>query len=215
MEVHYPVSLSSNKPTRAGTVWYKSTRDFISDHANEVRLAGAGEINGIATKILEWDVPAKDRRPFNALPYTRPLLKGGKLRLFVSPQLGYVVSRVEFSDRLGITHGRLDFSDFREVADGLHFPFHTELALGGVESYQINRAEKINEEIQDTEFAPAIPTRTSVQDMRPKEGTPKAGEYPYKRFRTSVAYPDGFPKELLKELDRDVAPTQQQEDRGS
>ena len=203
--VHYPRAMnSSSRPVRAGTIWFDSTRDFIADRAKEARLVGARDIDGVSTKIVEWTVPADDRRAF-AGHYNGPISTGGKLRLFVAPELGHVLARVEYLDRLGILHGKLDFSGFREIAPGIHFPFRIELGRGRVRSYEIKQVENINKEIPEKEFVLAIPSRTKVEDERPKRG-PKDGKYPYQRFTTSVAYPDGFPVELLNELDRDVAP---------
>jgi hypothetical protein len=216
LRINFPESPFKNEPyppVQAGTLWFPSTGRFVREQASKARLLGTETINGIETQGLEWDVDPKDK--FLAFgPINSMLQYGGKLRLHVARQLGYALPRIECVDKFGTVQDRFDFSDFKEVAPGIFMPALCRLDGGSFNrTYQLKKIEKINEPIPDGDFVLSIPAATSVNDDRPKlndkvgpdgKRTYSLKDYPFRSFQSGAAYPQGFPAELLKELDRGV-----------
>ena len=217
LRIHFPESPFHHEPyppVHAGTLWYASTRGFVRDQASRARLLGAETVSGITTQILEWTVTESDRfLAFHAID--EMLREGGKLRLYVAPQLAYALPRIEHVDRFGTVQARFDFSGFKELAPGIFFPTLCQLGSGAFHrTYQLKKVERINALFPDKEFVLEIPADTSIGDERPKV-TDKLGpdgtrtyslkDYPFRHFRSGASYPQGLPAELWKEIDRDVA----------
>jgi hypothetical protein len=197
----------------AGTLWRAATRGFVRDQARKARALGAETVNGIETRRLEWDVAQGDR--YHAFGEINEMLKeGGKLRLYVARQLGFALPRIEHVDPFGTVQEKYDSSNFKEVAPGIFFPTLCRLGGGAFNrTYQLKRIERINETFSSSDFVLAIPADTAIEDDRPKlkdkvgadgQRTYSLTDYPFRHFRSGVAYPQGLPAELLKELDRDV-----------
>jgi hypothetical protein len=162
-------------PWFAGTPWYRQTVAYIKDHKAQARLTGGAEVDGIAAKVLEWDVPQADRyAAFYGI--SSRLNNGGKLRLYVAPQLGFVLPRIETVDPQGRVATRFDSTGFKEVGAGLFFPKqcgYRDFDENGVpddkihfNQYEILRVEKVNEAIPEEDFAVQLPAGTSVADER-------------------------------------------------
>ena len=109
-----------------------------------------------------------------------------------------------------------DFSQFKKVAAGIHFPHRIEIREGVLEqTIDVISVAKINEKIENREFVLAMPPGTDVHDERPhrhdtfkSNGTHKydSSAYPLRGFTTGAEYPDGFPAAMLEEMDRDAGP---------
>lgn len=66
-------------PWFAGTPWYRETVAYLKEHKAQARLTGGAEVDGIATKVLEWQVPPAERYDaFYAI--SSRLDQGGALR---------------------------------------------------------------------------------------------------------------------------------------
>lgn len=209
-----PFKNPPHPPARAGTLWNASTGQFVRERASEARLLGTEEVNGVKTLVLEWDVDPKDRYlAFDAI--VEMLREGGKLRLYTAPQLGHALLRIEHVDRFGTVQDRYDYSEFQEVAPGIHVPKICRLGVGEFkQDFRLTKIEDINKKFSSDDFILSIPAGTSIQDARPKlkdevdqdgKRTFSLRAYPYRQFRAAAPYPHGFPPSLLKELDRDVA----------
>ena len=109
-----PLPKNPNPPVRAGTLWNASTRRFVREQVSKARLLVAETVNGVGTRVLEWDVNPREK--YLAFQAINELLGGGgKLRLYVARQLGYALPRIEHVDKFGTVQDRFDFSDFIEV----------------------------------------------------------------------------------------------------
>jgi hypothetical protein len=216
LTIEYPESPFHHEPyppVYAGTLWYASTRRFVHDQASKARSLEAETINGIETRVLEWNVARSDKYlVFGAI--NELLQDGGRLRLYVARQLGYALPRIEHVDRFGTVQGRFDFSDFNEIAPGIFFPVVCRLDGDSFRrTYQLKKIERINGTFSPSDFVLAIPANAAIEDRRPKlkdkvdaqgHRTFSLKDYPFRSFRSGAPYPQGLPAELLKELDCDV-----------
>jgi hypothetical protein len=159
-------------PYFGGSLWYRSTVDYIRRHSKEVKAAGTAEANGFTCAILDWTVPAEDRfKAFDTI--YPPLERGGVLRLYVLEKLGYVLPRADYVSPNGELAVRYECSDFRDVGTGIFFPMkigmHAFPGKGkrgyGLE-YEIKSVEKINDPIPDEAFVVSLPEGTYVSDER-------------------------------------------------
>ena len=102
-----------------------------------------------------------------------PALKsGGAIRLYVAPQFGFVLPRIEFLTPSNQVAQSYDAIDFSEVAPGIHFPQRvwneTHLA-GGANRYRGEfsvRCDLINQSIPEDDFVVELPPGTRIQDAR-------------------------------------------------
>ncbi len=94
------------------------------------------------------------------------------MRLYVAPQLGFVLPRMEFVTASHQVAQTYNAKSFDEVAPGIYFPAHlsTEThATGGTSRYRGEfavRCELINQPIPAEDFIVPLPTGTRVQDAR-------------------------------------------------
>jgi hypothetical protein len=201
-------------PSLGGGIWYRSTREFVREHAAQVQQRDAEPVNGLGVKLLEWDISPENAAA--AFVYTNDFLEqGGKLRLFVAPAAGYALPRIEYADRFGTVHAVFDCSKFEELATGLYFPSRIDIRRGIYrQTFDINKIEKLNQPIAESDFVVAIPAGTKVTDNRigrpsltvysvDRKANPliNGKPYPFAEFTTSVVYPNGLPELLLKEMD--------------
>ncbi|HQU43301.1 MAG TPA: HEAT repeat domain-containing protein [Pirellulales bacterium] len=196
-------------PVSVGTIATAAARDFVRANADRVRATGAAKVDDVDTRIVEWEVGPTDLRPFD---FVNDMLKsGGTLRLYVADQLGAALPRIEYVDRFGTVQRYFSASDFREVADGILFPFHYNDS--GVKFIDFEMVERVNQKPHDEFVIGPVPSGTHVHDTRPKSGDDvnangerivDLSRYPYRQFTTGAEYPNGLPTALLKELDRDV-----------
>ena len=107
---------------------------YAEKHAGNFQSAGSATINGVPVVLLELAVPADSQR--EAFHMLLPALKsGGTIRLYVAPQLGFVMPQSSFS-RPRTSRDSYESVDFSEVSPGIHFPrrlwTETHAAGGGV-----------------------------------------------------------------------------------
>jgi hypothetical protein len=94
------------------------------------------------------------------------------MRLYVAPQLGFVLPRIELLTPAGQVAQSYDATEFSEVAPGIHFPrrLWTETyAAGGAACFRAEfatRCELINETIPGEDFVVDMPLGTRIQDAR-------------------------------------------------
>jgi hypothetical protein len=158
-------------PTFAGSFWFQTTKEYVNDHRRDAVLKGPSEANGIPVVVLEWSVP-KDS-VFKAFEAVGDLTRnGGVLRLFVAPQLGYVLPRVEHVGFGGGVEQRFEASDFVEAAPSIFIPkqFSCQIYNGGKPGhnvrYEITHLEKVNEVLPEEDFILHVPQGAQVSDQR-------------------------------------------------
>jgi hypothetical protein len=143
----------------------------VQDHIAEAQSRGSVEINGAKAQILEWKVPEADLGAFDG--FNALTEKGGILRVFVLPQLGYVLPRVQCLGPTGQLGKSFDCSDFAECRDGIFIPkklgkqVYDAHGPGYHERYEITKIESINQAIPDADFVVQLPLGTGVSDRRP------------------------------------------------
>jgi hypothetical protein len=162
-------------PVYAGTFWYPATRDYIKKNVRAGRKIKDGEVNGIKVEVLEWTIPPeKNYEAFHGINKT--LERGGILRLYVAPQLGHVLPRIEHLSPEGDVGTAFDASDFEKTSSGVYLPHQCSLQnySGGQPAFfcrfRIHRFEKINEQIPESDFILDLPEKARVSDHRTPNG---------------------------------------------
>ncbi|MBW3541516.1 MAG: hypothetical protein KY476_14710 [Planctomycetes bacterium] len=163
-------------PYFAGSVWFRSTLEYIRDNADSAALIGEEVIDGIPTRVLEWKVSQEDvYGAFFAIDNT--WANGGSLRLYVAPQLGFVLPRIEQIRKAGQVACRYTAGDFKEHAPGIFIPGRADRqwirpdgTQGHFISYEITAVNFLNRDVPDDDFIVIMPPDTRVQDTRPPGG---------------------------------------------
>jgi beta-lactamase regulating signal transducer with metallopeptidase domain len=202
---------ATDAPVYAGTIWYPATLPYLKEHTAAARLVRAETVNGIETQVVEW--PVRPGEVNAAFWRHNDLLSGGGIyRVYLAPQLGYTVPRIEFVDRFATPQFVFDFSEFKELAAGLWFPMKIRLQEHQEKGIVVLEVAGVNVPIDEREFAMRIPRGTHVQDLRPYRGARRdaLGKLilpsgpPLREFTTGAEYPEGLPAAMLAEMDRDV-----------
>ena len=162
-----------SRPVFAGSFWREATKGYVKSHLKSARHRGAADCDGVKTEVVEWQVTREDRNAaFEA--FTDSTMEGGMLRLFIAPQLGCVLPRIEHEGKNRVVDSRFSASEFEEVASGLFFPkrcgfeaFDPDKSLGFWVRYRFHKIQRINQEIPENEFSVTLPTGTLVHDFRP------------------------------------------------
>jgi len=164
-------SLYPRLPVFAGSFWERSTRDFVRANRNKGVYKGRVEVNGVATRILEWAV--SDANKYKAFDFVAEVTEhGGTLRLYIAPQLGFVLPRIEHLGTSGRVAVRYDSFDFYEVAPGIFFPkrsrwsSYNRTGSTGFSEFKLLKVDKVNEPIADDIFKVYLPVGTIVADGR-------------------------------------------------
>jgi len=205
----------ASPPFQAGTFWHRMAIPCLRDHSNAARLRGAVRVKDYETQVVEWTIPG-DAAQAAFVKLDNLLSGGGIYRAYVSEELGFALARIECIDRFGTPQCVYDFSEFHELAPGMHFPRTVHIQEAGEDWHMdIREAANVNEPIDDRELMLKIPPRTAVHDERPHLGdrTGRTGregpeydarKYPLRKFTTGAEYPDGLPAAMLAEMDRDA-----------
>jgi len=163
-------------PFFAGTFWFACTKQFLQNNLQNAETKGQTEVNGVRAEILEWKV--SDSNKSQAFHGINDLTKnGGILRVFVSPQLGYALPRVEFLSPAGKPQASFNSSDFAECSDGIFIPknlvmqYYDAKGPGLHISYDITSVKSINQAMPDEDFVLQLPFGTSVADGRSGKGS--------------------------------------------
>ncbi|HTU27429.1 MAG TPA: hypothetical protein VMF30_18610 [Pirellulales bacterium] len=155
-------------PTFLGTFWDPSTAQYVRDHGSEARLGNAEVVDGIDCVVLEWSIRGSDL--FNAFKSICPALskESGTLRVFVAPQLGYCLPRVDQIQGETVCI-RYVARQFERVPCGLHVPravSRLQFDDKGNESfcidYEITAIRNVNQAIGDGAFIVSIPEGAAV-----------------------------------------------------
>ena len=166
---------SPTPPFFAGTLWYKSTINFIKSSKGG-KLVASDHLKSLSVHSVEWSVPKEDLgRAFHLI--SPGLAGGGRLRVTVLPDQGFVLSKIEYLTSLGmpgIVFESKDFVDYQGVA---FFPricrqqsFRADGTPGHFIEYDIERVELLNEKIPESDFRVTLPLGTVVNDARAADG---------------------------------------------
>ncbi len=178
VSVEKPINHEGPKfPIYAGSFWEKNQRDYVKNHVREARDKGQVEINGVSTFMLEWSVPEADK--YKAFGFASAVTeRGGKLRIYIAPQLGYALPCVEIQGLDGTMDARYDAFDFFEAAPGIFIPkrcqwlnYYDREGNFRTTVDEIRKVEKVNEPIPDEVFKIYLPLGTRVADDRSGKGT--------------------------------------------
>lgn len=172
VRVEQPINkMGPELPVFAGSFWERDQRDYVRDHAREAKDKGQAEMNGVSTRILEWSVPEKDKyKAFHAVGDITD--RGGTLRIYVAPQLGFVLPRIEILGLAGIVANRYDAFDFFEAVPGIFLPKRCQWLVYDREGdcitsiTELKKVERINEPIPEDVFKMYLPLGTRVADDR-------------------------------------------------
>ena len=160
----------NRRPRSAGTFWHAEQREYVERHRTQFRMSDPSTIDGIQCKVCELDVPASETTV--ALQVHSPSLSaGGKLRMHVAPQLGFVLPLIEVESLTGDKVASYRSSDFLLCPDGTYFPRKTRREVrtpGGDAEYGEFTIvpELINQTIPASDFVLTIPAGTRVRDER-------------------------------------------------
>ncbi len=221
--------LERKTPFGLGTIYYESGRRFIREHSAAARFSGVEELevpawNGtertkLRTQVIEWDVAGEDAD--EAFPNQNSFLaRGGLLRVYVVEELDDLVARIEGIDRFGTVQFSALFVQAKAAKSGVAFPMGARFESGEFQfDYTISELVPLDLAMGNVRFPLSIPAGVKVIDERLKKADllpknivpgayfePNTDEYPFHTFTSTAVYPDGFPKKLLDEIDRDVLP---------
>lgn len=101
LHVGPPVLFSTKRhmtrpPIFAGSFWWEKQALFVKDHAADFTLTGTENVEGIATQICEMSLPTMKLVGDGFRALSKKLWEGGILRLYIAPQLGYVLPKIEY-----------------------------------------------------------------------------------------------------------------------
>jgi hypothetical protein len=164
-------------PIFVGSFWRSATKKYVEENRRSVVNKGYQEVNGERTVVLEWEIPRNDVDA--AFGGSNPGVEdGGLLRLYVAPQLGHVMPRIDFLSPQGEVMVRCDSIDFIKTPSGVYFPTTSSERLFAYnrdnpsrQEYTIWDIENINEPIPDSEFSFPVPVGTEVIDTRDEKRT--------------------------------------------
>jgi len=163
-------------PVFAGTFWRQTTQAYVKKNINKAIDKGEAEVNGIATRVLEWAVSEAEKyEAFYGVDETTA--QGGILRVYIAPQLGYALPRIDVLGTDGKLGDRYDSFDFFEVVPGIFFPkrcqwsYYDRSGKYGTSAFELKKIEKVNEPIPDDVFKIHLPVGTVVQDGRSGAGS--------------------------------------------
>lgn len=179
--VRHTVRISAEKPLRstnlqappvfAGSFWYECTKQFVQKNTGAATALPPAEVNGILCQVMEWKV--SKQYAFDAFHATNGLTaRGGLLRLYISPELGYVIPRMECVGDQGKVAATYDASDFKDCGDGKFIPRRCSLQYNDADGpgfyldYDISEVKRVNERFADKEFILELPVGTIVSDAR-------------------------------------------------
>ena len=179
LSVGWPVSIEKQVDVRpyghgvfgAGAIWPLKTRQYVEKHATEARLVGTEVVDRVQTRVVELRVPKEDVGPAFRTLYRAMRKEGGIIRLYVAPQMGFVVPKMQFVAPDGTVLCRFEASGFQQKSPGLWFP--KKASRVGVSEknahyivFEIIKAESLNEPIDPKVFAITIPAGTRIEDGR-------------------------------------------------
>lgn len=176
--VKRPQAIDENDPSEvpyfAGTFWHKMTKNYVKDHALEVKVKGRAELQGVQTVRLEWAIPPDLKEAATAFHGVNDVTnEGGVLRVYVASQLGHVLPLIEMVGKGGIVGHRFEAGDFIETSPGIFIPrrfshhLYDSEGLVLCEEYIIEHIEKVNEPIPAEDFIIEAPHGSVLVDERP------------------------------------------------
>lgn len=179
---------SSYKFLGAGRIPTQSLRNYIRNNKSDARDLGIVTLaNGDMVRHVQFSIP---KRFFAVL---REHATGGTdiwdfdhmlLNIYVMPEKGYVVRRVDECLPDGTIKIRYDSTDFVDRGNGIFFPtvfksitVWSNNPRARASKWEISEATKLNEEIPDRYFDRQLLAGTSIRDWRPsaldEQGNPR------------------------------------------
>lgn len=155
---------------RAGTIPTKRILDYLNRRLADARDSGQVKVEGDTARLLEWEVPAAD---FQELDLWFEW-KSAKLRLYLLPDMGGAVRRLEYADPDGKWAARYESDNFRKVADAIWFPWNYYFIIDQtqrknsyyVDQYIVEDVSGVNQPVPESVFDLEIPDGTRVLDAR-------------------------------------------------
>jgi hypothetical protein len=168
-----------------GTVPWSSLMSYFLQHESEFRRESGvtieSEQTGEKYELLELTIPQEN---YSALVTASTLLSNApfmKVRLYISPNKGYVIRRLDYMTADGKFWGhRFESTDFREVSDGIWLPINYKIIFDqntgqgndkiSVWEYSVKKVSRVNEPILGTDFDLLVPKGTTVYDETGRGG---------------------------------------------
>lgn len=178
-----PLSSTANSSfqppiNQVGTGWNATTVAYIAAHLSGAEAKGTKEVNGYSTRVYEWKVPKSE--VFQAFEEATDLSRnGGVLRVYIAPDLGYVVPLLECVGTDGQVAKSYSASEYT-ACNGIWCPRSATIAAfstkgpGNWAKYTDIRASRLNEHIPDDEFTVELPAGAIIRDVRSPQ---KRAEY--------------------------------------
>jgi hypothetical protein len=142
---------------------------FVRDNAHKAVLKQAEQVNGVTAQVLEWEVA--DAEKFKAFHMVGESTRhGGRLRVYVSPALGFALPRIEYLGKNGMVASSFDSDNFVEPVAGIFIPKRCskqDFPSQGPKYfavYDITEVKSVNQPIPDSEFVVQLPVGTHAAD---------------------------------------------------
>ena len=182
-------------PPYAGTFWFQKTLKYVSENQSKAKFVRVDKVDGYDVVVYEWEVPKTEI--YNAFDSANKITdKGGVLRVYIAPALGYVVPKVEhvgISNKPGKILTAVDFKEYNGVyiPGSARIQNYNEKGPSSHYQYDIIKIADINEPIPESEFILTLPVGTEVADST--SGTTSD-------FFTVTDDPNTIPDDLLNSI---------------
>lgn len=162
---------------RHGSFWYPSQVTYVDRHRATAQFIEEQTVAGVRAYALQWEVPGTDfDEAFLIIPPQIANQGQGLLRIYVAPDLGYALPRIEYRSVDNQVVKQFESSDFVQVDTDIYYPRRSQCVtshsqLSYQTDFQVHDIRYVNDKLPQETFALQIPAQTRVRDSRP--GLPK------------------------------------------
>jgi len=159
-------------PIYAGSFWHNRQPKIFEENIDLFVSKGETQVNGINVHICEIAIDEENLIWFGG--FRAELGTGGKIRLFIAPDYGYVIPRIEYRTHRDQLCQIFLYEEF-ELINGLWLPrklirmspdMNDESKILSTSTFEILKYDMINKDVPDEEFIVDLPPTSRVRDFR-------------------------------------------------
>lgn len=159
----------TNVPFFVGSLWWGQTSVFLKANAERAEFRGEEIVEGHQCRIIEVEIKKEERAAWTFSDINR---NGGFVRMWIAPELGYAIPRVEELGNDRRVAGIYLSSEFKEYTSGLFLPRQCHCVFysssGATYSHAFRDIEyaDVNGEIPSAAFTIEVSQNTTIADQR-------------------------------------------------